>query len=103
MNKRRVTHDKLKKELLKNPKTRAAYDALEDEYQLLSEMLRARRNAHMTQVKMAKAMKTTPSVISRLESIQKNKPSPTFNTLKKYAHVLNCHLSIKLIPKKVAK
>ena len=98
---KRVDHEQLKKELLDDPKVEKAYLDLEEEYQLIREMLRARKNAGLTQTKIAEKMHTTPSAVSRLESIHlKDAPSPSFATLKKYAHALGCRLSIKLLPKK---
>lgn len=100
MNRKVVSHTQLKKTALKNSKVRKAYDDLEDELQLVDEMLHARKQAGITQEKLAKIMKTTPSSISRLESLISNgQPSPTFSTLKKYAHALGYRLSIKLVTK----
>jgi len=45
-------------------------------------------------------MHTTTSVVSRLESANnKRKHSPSFATIKKYAHALGCRLCIKLVPR----
>ncbi len=48
-----------------------AYDALELEYQLASQMLKARSKAGLTQDAVAERMGTTKSAISRLESAGK--------------------------------
>ena len=96
---KRIPHAIFKKELLKDPDVLAAYNALEEEYQLIREMLCARDRAGLTQQKLAKMMKTTPSVVSRLESLYlEDQPSPSLNTLKKYAHALGCRLDVKLVP-----
>jgi len=98
---KRPTHVKIKKELLKDPKTLAAYGALEEEYQLINQMLHARKRARLTQANIAKKMKTTTSAVSRLESLQaKDQHSPSLNTLKRYARAVGCVLKIKLVPKK---
>lgn len=98
---KRPTHAKVKKECLKNPKTLAAYNSLSEEYQLINEMLRARKRAGATQASVAEKMKTTSSVVSRLESLEaKNNYSPSLNTLKRYARAVGCELKIRLVPKR---
>ena len=52
-----------------------AYDALALEYQLASQMLKARARAGLTQDAVAERMGTTKSAISRLESAAKHAPS----------------------------
>ncbi len=99
MKPKNITHELFKKELLSDPEVAKYYDKLEEEYQLIREMLRARNKAGMTQTEVAKAMQTTPSAVSRLESLHlKDHPSPSFATLKKYAHALGYKLSVKLKP-----
>ncbi len=99
---KRLSHAAVKKNLLKDPKTRAAYEELKEEYELIDELLTARHRAGLTQATIAKKMKTTPSVVSRLESLQsKVHHSPSLSTLKRYASAVGCELAIKLVPKKV--
>jgi DNA-binding XRE family transcriptional regulator len=76
----------------------AAYDALELEYQVVSQMLRARSRAGLTQDAVAERMGTTKSAISRLESAGKHAPS--LATLKRYASAVGCELQVKLVPQK---
>lgn len=100
MKKQRISHQDFKKELLQDKEVLKEYDDLAEEYQLLDEMLKARKRAGLSQAVMAKEMHTTASAISRLESLGISKrPSPSISTLKKYAHALGCRLSIKLVPK----
>ena len=47
---------------------RKAYDLLKDEFELLDAMIHARHEAGKTQREVAEAMKTTTSVIGRLET-----------------------------------
>jgi len=75
-----------------------AYLALELEYQVASQMLRARSRAGLTQDAVAERMGTTKSAISRLESAGKHAPS--LATLKRYAHAVGCQLQVKLVPQK---
>lgn len=78
----------------------AAYDALELEYQLAGQMLKARSRAGLTQDAVAERMGTTKSAISRLESAGKHAPS--LATLKRYALAVGCELQVKLVPQKAA-
>ncbi len=88
--------DTFKKLLLADKKTKKEYDALGDEFALIAEMLRARKKAKKTQKEVAEIMKTTSSVVSRLESFEgQQKHSPTLETLRKYAKAVGCHLTIK--------
>ena len=77
-----------------------AYDALELEYKVASQMLRARARAGLTQDAVAEKMGTTKSAISRLESAGKHAPS--LATLKRYAEAVGCDLQVKLVPQKAA-
>jgi len=98
----RIKHIEFKKELLKDPKVLSEYNDLDEEFTLMREMLNARKKSNKTQAEVAELMETTPSVVSRLESIDyQKKHSPSFDTLKKYAHALGCKLSIKFTPSKI--
>ncbi|MDZ3799332.1 MAG: helix-turn-helix transcriptional regulator [Xanthomonadales bacterium] len=76
-----------------------AYDALDLEYQLASQMLKARSRAGLTQDAVAERMGTTRSAISRLESAGK-KHAPSIATLQRYAQAVGCELQVKLVPQK---
>jgi len=75
-----------------------AYAALEPEYRLVNQMLRARSRAGLTQDAVAAKMGTTKSAISRLESAGKHAPS--LETLKRYAEAVGCELQVRLVPLK---
>lgn len=92
------THEQLKNAALKKAGVKKAYDSLKDEFDLLEVMLKARLEAGKTQRDVAKKMKTTTSVVGRLETGGgKLKHSPTIETLRNYAHALDCNLEIKLV------
>jgi DNA-binding XRE family transcriptional regulator len=76
-----------------------AYDSLELEYTVASQMLKARAKAGLTQDAVAERMGTTKSAVSRLEGAGRHAPS--LATLKKYAAAVGCDLQIKLVPQKV--
>jgi DNA-binding XRE family transcriptional regulator len=75
-----------------------AYEALELEYQVVNQLLRARTKAGLTQDAVAERMGTTKSAISRLESAGKHTPS--LGTLRRYAEAVGCELQVKLVPQK---
>lgn len=91
----------LKAELAKalvRPGFKAAWDSLEEEYAALGEVLKARRQAGLTQDEVATRMGTTKSAVSRLEaSLRSERGSPSFATLRKYAHACGKRLVIKLV------
>lgn len=76
-----------------------AYDALELEYELANQMLKARARAGLTQDAVAERMGTTKSAISRLESAGK-KHAPSVATLQRYAQAVGCELQVKLVPQR---
>ena len=77
-----------------------AYDSLELEYLVASQMLKARSRAGLTQDAVAERMGTPKSAISRLESAGKHAPS--LATLKRYARAVGCELQVKLVPHRAA-
>ncbi len=77
-----------------------AYEALELEYRVAGQMLKARARAGLTQDAVAERMGTTKSAISRLESAGKHAPS--LETLKRYAQAVGCELQVRLVKLKEA-
>lgn len=92
------THHEMLTEWLNQPDFKAEYDSLELEYQLLREMLRARKRAGLTQEDVAIRMGTKAPAVARLESTAREKHSPSINTLKKYAKAVGCTLEIHFRP-----
>lgn len=95
-----VAHDH--KAFLARARTRRgftrAYEALDLEYRVADQMLRARSRAGLTQDAVAERMGTTKSAVSRLEAAGKHAPS--LATLKRYASAVGCELQVKLVPQK---
>lgn len=77
-----------------------AYAALDLEYQVAGQMLKARSRAGLTQDAVAERMGTTKSAVSRLESAGKHAPS--LSTLRGYASAVGCELQVKLVRPKAA-
>ena len=93
-----ISHAEFKKSLLQDEDVKDAYDDLGSEYSLIRQMLKIRKKKGLSQSDVAKTMYTTPSVISRLESMHVDgRPSPSLETLQKYAHARGCKLDIKFI------
>ncbi len=93
-----MTHIELKSKALKKTSVRKEYDRLEPEFTLLREMLRARKEAGLSQAKIAERMGTKSTAITRLESsLSSGKHSPSLETIKKYLEALDCRMEIKII------
>ena len=75
---------------------RKAYDALEDEFAFLDEVLKARVAAGLTQAEVAARVGTTQSAIARLESATP-KHSPSIATLQRYARALGYRVEVRLV------
>lgn len=81
-----------KKELLKNPKFKKAYEESELEYQIARAVIRARIEKGYTQKQLADKMRTKQSVISRLESAT---TTPSLSLLKRLAEALHTDLQVQ--------
>ena len=93
-----MNHSELKEKALKRTSVKEAYDALEPEFTLLKELLRARQRSGLTQAEIAKRMGTKSPAVARLEStLTTGKHSPSIATLKKYAKAVGCRLEIRLV------
>lgn len=78
---------------MKDPEFKREYDALEEEFALLTSLIRARSRAGLTQEELAERMGTTQSVIARLES---GRTRPSTRTLERYAKATGSKLRITL-------
>ena len=85
--------DDLKKELLKKPRFKREYDALEPEYALITQIIDKRLKQGLSQQNLAQKVGTKQSAISRLESGNYN---PSLFFLKKIAAALGSQVRISL-------
>ncbi len=93
-----MEHSELKEKALGRKNVRIEYDALEPEFKLLHDLLKARQKAGLSQAEVAERMGTKAPAITRLESsLSSGKHSPSIATIKKYANALDCHLEIKIV------
>ena len=83
--------DDLHKAWLKRPGYRKAYAALEDEFAIAAALIDARSRAGLTQAQVARRMKTTQTVIARLES---GRAKPSTRTLGRFAAAVGARLRI---------
>ena len=77
-----VSLDHVRTDLFADPETRAAYDALAGEDAIARAIIRARMAGGLTQAELAARMRTTQSVIARLES---GKVMPSIRTMLRIA------------------
>jgi DNA-binding XRE family transcriptional regulator len=99
-----MTHKALVKKMLKRPRVRSEFDAQADEFALLDELLKARREAGLTQAEVAARMGTKTPAVARLEAGGgRSRHSPSVATLRKYARAVGCRLEIRLRPSKPTK
>ena len=93
-----MNHNELKRKALRDSNVRSAYGALGPEFEILRQMLQARKDAGLTQAEVAERMGTKPPAVTRLESsLGSGKHSPSLATLKKYAEAVGCQLEVRLI------
>ena len=93
-----MTHAELRRTALQDEAVRQAYNSLEPEFSLLREMLKARKEAGLSQAEVAERMGTKAPAVTRLESSLANgKHSPSVETLRKYAEAVGCRLEIHLV------
>ena len=92
----RTTLKAFKEKALQNDDVKKAYDALSPEYALKKKLIAMRKEAGLTQEKLADIMGTKKSNISRLESFKSNM-SPRLETLMKYAQATGHQLKIDFV------
>lgn len=83
----------------KNKKFKKTYEEISPLLDIAMVITKARNKIGLSQAELAKKLKTTQSVISRIENGNQN---ISLNMLAKIAQVLDCHLSVKLTPHKLA-
>lgn len=80
-----------KEELLSDPEVKAEYDALEEEFRVAEEFIKARLERKMTQTELAQKAGMKQEAIARLESGDSN---PTRKTLSRVAKALDKKISL---------
>lgn len=75
----------------KNPRYKAAYAALDDEFEIARVLIEARTRAGLTQAALAKRMKTSQSYVARIES---GRVRPSTAALERLARATGSRLRI---------
>ncbi len=88
-----VLFEDAKREALRDPEFRKAYDALGPKYALINVMLDARNKKGMTQAEIARRAGTTQSAIARFEAGRTN---PTLEFASRLSRALGAKLEIRL-------
>lgn len=92
-------HEELMEIALSNPAVRAEVERLElEEMPALDAILRARKEAKMTQEDIANKMGVSARMVSRLENaLVTGKHSPSIATLRKYATAMGKRLELHFV------
>ncbi len=90
-----IPFKKLKKEFLSDPEVKAEYDCLGPQFELAEELIKARTRAKLSQAQVAKRMKTTQSVVAKLES---GWSMPSTRSIERYAKAIGARIQYKLLP-----
>ncbi len=92
----RTTLKQFKEKAFQNPKVEEEYDLLKPEYAIKKKLIAMRKEAGLTQEKLAELMGTKKSNISRLESF-KSSISPRLETLINYAKATGHELKVDFV------
>ena len=93
MSKASVSFDRIRSQLMLDEEFKTEYDRLQPRYEIISQIINARKEQNMTQSELARKVGTQKSNISRLESGNYN---PSLDFLIKVAHSLGKELKITL-------
>jgi ribosome-binding protein aMBF1 (putative translation factor) len=85
----------LHRKWMKDPRYKKAHEELATEFELARAVIQARASAGLTQEELAKRMKTTQSVIARLES---GRTKPSTQTLQRLATATGTRVKITFEP-----
>lgn len=93
------THEKMMAEWMQDAAFKTEYDRIErEEMPLFDAILKARKEAGLTQAQVAERMGTKATAIARLEaSLVSGKHSPSISTLQKYAKALGKQLDVRFV------
>jgi len=92
----RTSLKEFKEKAFQNSKVKEEYDLLKPEYAIKKKLIAMRKEAGLTQEKLAEMMGTKKSNISRLESF-KNNISPRVDTLMSYAKATGHELKVDFV------
>jgi ribosome-binding protein aMBF1 (putative translation factor) len=79
---------------LADPEVKREFDALEQEFAIASELIRARARAGLSQAELAERMGTSQSAIARIES---GRTLPSAKTLIRFAEATGSKIELRLL------
>ena len=91
------THNDLLKKWQANPEFVKAYDELADEFALLDEAIKLRKQQNLTQTEIASRMGLPRSAVCRLEKGLVSGKMPTLPMFRRYAQALGKRVEIRLV------
>lgn len=92
-NKLLYSFDKDLKESLQNPAFKKAWDESEPKWKLARQIIQKRLAQKMSQRDLARKMKTTQAVVSRVETVNAN---PSLDLIKRFATALNTSFNLTI-------
>lgn len=87
---------KVRNEILSNTEVKKEYEKLKPEYEIIREVLNARKNRNLTQQQLADRTGINRADISRLENGNSN---PTIAQLQRIAEGMDMVLKVEFVPK----
>ncbi len=94
MKKKTIPFDRTREKLMADPEFRKEYDALEEEFSLISQAIAARTRAGKTQAQIAEVMGISQPAVAKIEAGKVK----SLTTLQKYAEALGCKVHLELRP-----
>jgi len=88
-----ISFEQLKKELLSNLKVKEAYDGLDAEYQIASQIIKARIKQKISQEDLAIKSGIAQTFISRVEGMS---AQPSISLLRRISQALNIKINITI-------
>lgn len=96
--KKKLNFKTFKEEALKDELCNVEYEALRPEFELLEQLIKARKKAHLSQAELAQILNMQQPAIARLE--KGGYTSTSIATLSKVAHALGYSVKISLQAKR---
>lgn len=87
--------DKMLKKEMKNPEFKAAYEALEPEYNLIQALIDARKSQNLTQKQLSELTGVDQADISKIETGSSN---PTLKMLQRLANGMGMKIRLEFVP-----
>ena len=88
-----IPMEEIERRLLADPKVKAEFDALAPEFEIATELIRARARAGLSQEELAVRMGTSQSAIARLEG---GRTLPSTKTLLRFAEATGSKVQVRL-------